>query len=71
MVSPMTSVTDRVMGAITSEPLLKDAKIDAAFERGVVTLTGTVKTEDARQTAEQIARQQQGVVMVVNELRVA
>ncbi len=71
MVSPITSVTDRVIQAIENDPRLKNAIIEVASDRGIVNLAGTVKSEDARRAAEELARQQPGVVTVINEIKVA
>ena len=70
MISPLTSMTDRVAEAIRSDERTKGALIDVACERGVVTLTGTTKSEAVRQLAEEIAKHQNGVITVVNEIKV-
>jgi osmotically-inducible protein OsmY len=70
MVSPMTSATDQVVQALQDDPRMKGAAIDVSSERGIVTLTGTVSSEAVRQMAEKIARDQPGVVTVINEIKV-
>jgi osmotically-inducible protein OsmY len=45
--------------------------LEASVERGVVTLTGSVATEEQRQLAELIARGIEGVDKVINEIKVA
>lgn len=57
--------------ALLDEPLTKNCTIDVVNNQGTITLTGTVPTEEARQAAEEVARKQRGVVLVVNELEVA
>lgn len=59
-----------VENALLEDPRTTEAILDVANNRGVVTLTGTVDSEEIRQAAEEIARQQQGVLTVVNELKV-
>jgi osmotically-inducible protein OsmY len=58
------------MNALMDDPRTADAGIDAANDRGMITLTGTVDSEEARRAAEEIARDQVGVLTVVNELKV-
>ncbi len=70
MVSPITSVTDRVAEAIQKDPRTKGAIIDVTSEGGVVTLTGNTKSEAIRQLSEEIARNQPGVITVINEIKV-
>jgi osmotically-inducible protein OsmY len=55
---------------ISNDPRTKNAGIEVASNQGVVTLTGTVKSEAIREAAEDIARRQEGVVTVINELKV-
>lgn len=59
-----------VENALLEDPRTTEAILDVANNRGVVTLTGTVDSEEIRQAAEEIARQQPGVLTVVNELKV-
>ncbi|HEX6304474.1 MAG TPA: BON domain-containing protein [Anaerolineales bacterium] len=59
-----------VENALLEDPRTTEAILDVANNRGVITLTGTVDSEEIRQAAEEIARQQQGVLTVVNELKV-
>ena len=70
MVSPMTSATDRVTEALLNDPRTRDAGIEVACTQGVATLTGRVKSEAVREAAEEIARRQEGVITVINELKV-
>lgn len=48
-----------------------DGDIDVSSNKGVVTLTGEANNPEARQHAEVIARETDGVTRVVNRLRVA
>jgi osmotically-inducible protein OsmY len=45
--------------------------LEVSVERGVVTLTGSVATEEQRQLAELITRGIEGVDKVVNEIKLA
>ena len=72
MVSPITSsITDLVIEALMGDPRTKNAGIEVACTQGVVTLSGTVKSEAIREAAEKIARSQTGVITVINELKIA
>jgi osmotically-inducible protein OsmY len=70
----MTTLADdlgqRVANALMEDPRTGEALIDVANDRGIVTLTGTVESDEVRTAAEVIARKQHGVVTVVNELKV-
>jgi osmotically-inducible protein OsmY len=45
--------------------------IEVANDRGVVTLKDTVNKEQIRQAAEEIASEQEGVINVINEIKVS
>jgi len=64
-------IVDRVMDALMSDPRTENSMIDVSNDRGIVTLEGTVSKEDTRQAAEQIAKQQEGVVTVINAIKVS
>jgi osmotically-inducible protein OsmY len=66
----MTDLTDRVVTALMEDSELEDANIDVSSSQNIVTLTGNVKTAALRDAAEEIARRQEGVTMVVNEIKV-
>ena len=60
---------------LVSEALLitdniRQAVIEIEHDDGVITLKGTVETEQDRVAAEDLARQQEGVVEVINRLRI-
>ena len=59
-----------VENALLEDPRTTEAILDVANNQGIITLTGAVDSEEIRQAAEEIARQQQGVLTVVNELKV-
>ena len=70
MVSPITSIAERVLAALKVDPRTRDAMVEVAFHQGVITLAGVVKNTEVRDAAEEISRQQAGVVTVINELKV-
>jgi osmotically-inducible protein OsmY len=49
---------------------MKDHGIEVLDSNGIITLRGVVPTRDARERAEAIAREVQGVTTVINELDV-
>lgn len=64
------SVAKQINDALLNDPRTKKSVIDVAFNQGSVTLTGVVKSADIIKVAEEIARAQPGVLMVINELKV-
>ena len=66
-----SKVTARVIAALLADPHASTSLIEVRYERGTVTLTGTVLSEEARRAAEEIVSRQEGVVTVINDLRVA
>ena len=60
----MTTLADdlgqRVANALMEDPRTGEAIIDVANDRGIVTLTGAVESDEVRTAAELIARKQQG-----------
>ncbi len=70
MTSPISNVTNQVLNAIHEDPRTKGENIDATVHQGVLTLTGSVKTNEVRDAAEQIARKLPGVITVINDIKV-
>lgn len=64
------TITAKVKTALIAEPDLKGMAIDVDTAQNVVTLNGTVANDDARQRAERIAKQVEGVKEVRNQLLV-
>ena len=60
----------RVANALLEDPRTEEEIIDVTNDRGIITLTGSVHSEETRQAAEEIARDDQGVISVVNALKV-
>ncbi len=68
--TPDTAVMARVMAALMEDPRTGRYSIEVASEHGVVTLSGVVPSEEVKRVAEEITKQQPGVVAVINELEV-
>jgi osmotically-inducible protein OsmY len=64
-----TDVASQVRQALLDDPRTKDEVIEVSTMSGIVTLSGQVKSVRVSEAAEEIARQQPGVVSVVNELK--
>jgi osmotically-inducible protein OsmY len=65
----LMEVVDRVMDALMEDPRTQYTKIEVANDRGILTLSGTVDYEYIRRAAEEIARHQEGVLTVINEIK--
>ncbi|MCD6291625.1 MAG: BON domain-containing protein [Anaerolineae bacterium] len=65
-----TGIAARVTAALLQDPRTHLAAIDVTCDRGVVTLSGYVNSAEVRQAAGEIARKQEGVVSVINELEI-
>jgi osmotically-inducible protein OsmY len=64
------TITAKVKTALLAEPQLKGLAIDVDTSQNVVSLSGTVASEQRRAEAERIARQVKGVKEVRNNLQV-
>lgn len=65
------ALQSQVAGALANDAALKGQQIKAYTSNGVVTLTGTVQTEQQRQEAETVAANVPGVSGIQNSLNVA
>lgn len=63
-------ITTNVKNRLAAENTVQAEQIDVDTNNGVVTLTGTVESESARQQAVMIARNTDGVRDVIDQLRV-
>ena len=63
-------ITTKIKAKLTVDPQLNPFNIDVDTLDGVVTLSGRVKTADARDHAEELARETKGVLAVDNDLQV-
>ena len=66
-----SEITARVIAALLNDPHASASLIEVNHEHGVVTLSGTVLSEEARRMAEEVVRQQKGVRGIINNLCVA
>jgi len=66
-----TTITAQVKRDLVRDADIKGMQIDVDTNRGVVTLTGAVPTEDVKEKAEEIAEGTKGVKDVQNNLKVA
>jgi osmotically-inducible protein OsmY len=64
-------ITMKIQAQYFLDTDVKGHEIDVDTRTGVVTLKGTVRTEQQKQEAEQIARTTDGVKRVVNQIKVA
>jgi osmotically-inducible protein OsmY len=65
-----TATTGKVKLALANEPNLKDADISVKTDSGVVTLSGTAKSQDQVTTAQSVAQKQEGVNRVEVQIAV-
>jgi osmotically-inducible protein OsmY len=63
-----TWITTKIQSKYFLDTTVKGHQIDVDTRKGVVTLTGTVDTDQQKQEAERIARETDGVAKVVNNL---
>ena len=64
-----TVITAKVKAAIFNEPTLKSAEINVETFKGVVQLSGFVKSHDDTHKAVSLAKAVKGVVSVKNDMR--
>lgn len=65
-----TGTVERVRATLAQDPRTKDKPIEVAERNGIITLTGTVTSQETRDVAENLAAAQKGVVTVINDLTV-
>lgn len=65
-----TTITTRVKTAMLNDPAVGGMRIDVDTFKGVVTLSGRVKSDAERQQALEIAKRTSGVVEVKDALQV-
>ena len=72
MVAPISDISSQVSNDLHEDPRTKSFghQIEVIADRGIVTLSGTVPNEGARQAAVEIARRAPGVISVHNELKI-
>ena len=62
------TITTKVKAAVMAEPNLKSTDINVDTKDGIVTLAGTVSSQEAKQKANQAAQGVQGVKSVSDQL---
>lgn len=65
-----TWITTKIQAKFFMDDQIKSRKIDVDTKNGVATLNGAVSTEAARKAAEDLARETDGVVRVINRLKI-
>ena len=73
MITPIinqSSLSERVLQALQNDPRTREEIIDVTNEQGLITLMGTVSSQELRQVVDEITRQQVGVITVINDLKV-
>ncbi|MCL4560847.1 MAG: BON domain-containing protein [Chloroflexi bacterium] len=67
----LMELVERVTEALLRDPRTRNSVIEVANDRGIVTLKGSVEKEAISQAAEEITREQEGVITVINEIKVS
>ena len=70
MNKPIYDLQHEVQEALADINEMRGARIDVLDNNGIITLTGTVPTVEAREKAESLVRRLSGVMSVINELDV-
>lgn len=64
-----SDVTTKVKAAIYNDPMAKDNEINVSTYKGVVQLSGFVRSQEASDRAVELARSASGVKGVTNDMR--
>jgi hyperosmotically inducible protein len=64
------TIVDHVRIKLADDPIVKGGALSVECKRGVVTLTGAVETEKAKDRAERLAKKVKGVKQVVNNITI-
>jgi osmotically-inducible protein OsmY len=70
MNKPIFDLQHQVQAAFMDDPDVQDYDIEVLDSNGIITLRGSVPTRSARDRAEALVRDMDGVVNVINELDV-
>ncbi len=65
-----SEVAERVIATLNEDERTQEFAIEVIDNDGLVTLKGTVDAQEVRQAAVEIAQKQEGVIEVVDELKV-
>lgn len=63
-------LNERMLKALSNNPKTSEAAIEVVNENGMITLMGEVEDAETRQTAEQLVKNESGVLSVANNLKV-
>lgn len=66
----MDDLSTRIQNALVNDPRTKEYGVEVFDNNGVITLTGTAPSIDARDAIEAVVRDIEGVTSVVNEIDV-
>jgi osmotically-inducible protein OsmY len=64
-----SAITGRILSALKADPAMKGADVSINTDKGVVVLSGTVKSHEQTGVASAHAQRQDGVLRVDNHLR--
>ena len=64
-------IASSIRTRIASDPMVRTYDVNVAAQNKVVTLTGIVGSDEAKRQAVTVARQQDGVIDVIDRLRVS
>jgi osmotically-inducible protein OsmY len=64
------AIAKQIQESLMADERTQDASIEVTNDRGIVTLNGRVESETIASAAEDIAKNQSGVIKVVNSMRV-
>ncbi len=70
MNKPVYDLPNQVQAVFSKDEEVQDSDIEVLDDNGIITLRGTVPTRAARDKAEALVRDMDGVVDVINELDV-
>jgi osmotically-inducible protein OsmY len=70
MNQPIYDLQHNIQEALAEINDLRGSRVEVMDSNGIITLTGTVPTVEARERAEAIVRGMEGVTSVINELNV-
>jgi osmotically-inducible protein OsmY len=70
MNKPVYDLQHQIQAAFMNDRDVQDYDIEVLDSNGIITLRGTVPSQAARERAEAIARDMDGVMNVINELDV-
>jgi osmotically-inducible protein OsmY len=70
MVSFKSDLSKQIAKKLADDERTMDSAIEVMDDGGVITLSGTAKSDEARSAAEDIVRSQTGVVSLISDIKV-